>query len=534
MHGRAAAFLFTMLLLITVRAYPQELYAAKDGSIRNVDSRAMIADKGTLYLATRFEVYAAGDAQDRWRPVFSLPSGENEITSIGRSSGGVLIGTKRGIYMSGDAGKTWRNVFRTILPEKSNILSIEVSRRDPKKAMIGTGKGVFLSDDGGARWRNISGILKNRRIGCIAIDSGYIYAGSDDGLYISKDSPYAWEKIYGDPSGVGGPDEIADESGDSVEAEETLVGGIACIAIKGKRLFAGAGKRIVYSDDRGKAWARVSTDGLAGSVKCILVSAGTDRLHCATSKGVYAFLPEKKKWSELYRGFEKTLSVNSLVYASADEASLWALTEKGLYRLESGNFIENQYIDVEKNLKSLEIVYNSEPDIGELQRAALRFNEVDPEKIKKWRSEARLKALVPKVSVGFDNSRSNSYEIYTSATKDYVVGGPDDISEGIDVSVSWDLGNMIWSDDQTNIDVRSRLTTQLRNDILDDLRRVYFERKRLQFESVAFPPKDMKARFEKQLRIQELTQAIDDLTGNYLSEHVKRSPESTVHSPQSM
>ena len=126
MHGKAAAFLFTMLLLAPARVYPQELYAAKDGSIRNVDSRAMVADKGAMYLATRFEVYAAGDARDRWRPIFSLPSGENEITCIGSSSGGVLIGTKRGIYMSGDGGKTWRNVFRTILPEKSNILSIDV------------------------------------------------------------------------------------------------------------------------------------------------------------------------------------------------------------------------------------------------------------------------------------------------------------------------------------------------------------------------------------------------------------------------
>ncbi|MCX5686711.1 MAG: hypothetical protein NTW09_04555, partial [Candidatus Omnitrophica bacterium] len=133
------------------------------------------------------------------------------------------------------------------------------------------------------------------------------------------------------------------------------------------------------------------------------------------------------------------------------------------------------------------------------------------------------KALVPKVSVGKYIHTSTNSTIYTSATRDYVAVGPDDISNGFDVSVSWDLGNLIYSDDQTNIDVRSRLTTQLRNDILDDLRRVYFERKRLQFEIMTNPPKDLKARFEKELRIQELTQAIDDLTGNYLSDHIKRT-----------
>ena len=70
--------------------------------------------------------------------------------------------------------------------------------------------------------------------------------------------------------------------------------------------------------------------------------------------------------------------------------------------------------------------------------------------------------------------------------------------------------------------MRSRLTTELRNDILDDLRRAYYERKRLQFEMVTAAPKDLRMRFEKELRIKELTQVIDDLTGNYLTEHMKR------------
>ena len=81
---------------------------------------------------------------------------------------------------------------------------------------------------------------------------------------------------------------------------------------------------------------------------------------------------------------------------------------------------------------------------------------------------------------------------------------------------------MIWSADQTSIDVRSRLTTQLRNDILDDLRRAYYERKRLQFDMLTSPSKDAKLRFEKEFRIRELTQALDDLTGNYFSSHLRR------------
>lgn len=525
MIGQMRCVVVMGLLVVAGVAAAQELWTAKDGSIRNVDTRAMTVIGGSAYLATRSEVYAAGDAQGKWLTVFSLPPGENEIRCIAGSGRSLYVGTRRGLYRSEDGGKTWRDVFRTVIPEKNNIAAIEVSRNAAGKIFIGTEKGVFASDDGGSRWRDISGILKNRSVSCIAINSGHVYAGSDGGLYISRDGPYAWERIYVKTAAAGEAGVTA-EGGDGIsdgaEAEEPAGGGIACIAIRRGRVYAGLGKRVRYSDDCGKGWAEVPAEGLAGTVKGVLASSLSERLYCATSKGVYAYAPDAKRWRELYRGFEKSVAVAGLVFDGEDERSIWALTEKGLYRLEAGNYIEDQYIDIEMNMKALKILYDAEPDLGKLQQAALRFNEVHPDKIQQWRAEARLKALMPKISVGMDNSRSNTYEIYTSATKDYIVAGPDDISESVDVSISWELGDLIWSDDQTNIDVRSRLTTQLRNDILDDLRRVYFERKRLQYEIMVSPPKDAKARFEKQLRIQELTQAIDDLTGNYLSSHTSR------------
>jgi hypothetical protein len=232
-------------------------------------------------------------------------------------------------------------------------------------------------------------------------------------------------------------------------------------------------------------------------------------------------MADKRIWRELPKGLDKVVNVKKILFQNADEKALWVSTDKGLYRLEVVSIAENQYVDVERNLNTMKVIINGEPTFKELQAQAMRFNDVNPEKIKRWHAESRMRALVPKVNIGFDNARSNSYEIYTSATKDYVVSGPDDVNEGMDVSISWDLANLIWSDDQTNIDVRSRLTTQLRNDILDDLRRAYFERRRLQYELMASPPADMKLRFEKELRIQELTQAIDDITGNYLSENMR-------------
>ncbi len=514
------AFAVVFTLIISSTAYSQELWTSKDGSIRNIDTRSIFIDGEKVYLATRSELYASSGPKAKWESIFFIPSQDNEINCISGSSSNLLVGTKRGLYRSIDMGNTWRNVFKTIMPDRNCVLAIDASRHSADKVVIGTARGIFLSDDGGARWRDISGVLKNHTARCIAIYGSYIYVGADDGLYMARYGAYDWERlyVYKNPTDTG---EVSAEITDATEPEEQADPGVRCISIKGRKIYIASSGKILYSDDMGKGWKDISITGLGGNINYILVSMRSDRLYSATSKGVFEYMPDKKRWSELYRGIDKALNVNNITFGSADETRIWATADKGVYQIDIGAFAEENYIDVEKNLKTMKVVFDGEPSFKELQASAMKFNEVHPNKINEWRAQARMRALAPKVSVGFDNNKSNTYEIYTSATKDYVVPGPDDISEGFDLSVSWDLANLIWSDDQTNIDVRSRLTTQLRNDILDDLRRAYFERKRLQYEILSSPPVDAKLFYEKNLRIQELTQAIDDLTGNYLSTHTR-------------
>ena len=58
---------------------------------------------------------------------------------------------------------------------------------------------------------------------------------------------------------------------------------------------------------------------------------------------------------------------------------------------------------------------------------------------------------------------------------------------------------------------------QLRDDIMNEITRTYFERRRLQIETYLSPPRDIKQILEKDLRIQELTADLDALTGGYFS-----------------
>lgn len=169
--------------------------------------------------------------------------------------------------------------------------------------------------------------------------------------------------------------------------------------------------------------------------------------------------------------------------------------------------------------------FRGEPGIQEVQKTAIHYAEVHNEKIRQWRSDAKKKALLPKLSVGVDHDTRNTSEIYTSASQNYWTTGPNNTTTGWDVSVSWDLGDLVWNDDQTNIDVRNRLMVQLRDDILNEVTKLYFGRRRLQIELLTNPPANLSHRLDKELRLQELTAGIDALTGGWFSKNLKTAAD---------
>jgi len=149
-----------------------------------------------------------------------------------------------------------------------------------------------------------------------------------------------------------------------------------------------------------------------------------------------------------------------------------------------------------------------------VQKAAIKYAEVEPKKIENWRRQARLKAIMPEFDLDYDKTVTTAL----GAGYDRVQVGPRDWG----LSLKWDLGELIWNDDQTSIDVRSRLMVQLRDDVLDEVTRLYFERRRLQNELFLQPPVDLNKKLEKELRLEELTASIDASTGGYFSRSLNR------------
>ena len=169
---------------------------------------------------------------------------------------------------------------------------------------------------------------------------------------------------------------------------------------------------------------------------------------------------------------------------------------------------------------SLKTKEADEPTVLELQRAAIRYAEVNPDKITNWRHQAAARALMPEISVGYSNDVGNTISTATANGRTNFWIGPDDISNGWDFSAKWDLGDLVYNTAQTSIDSRSKLMVELRNDIMETLNTAYFERKKLQRQLTRITDKENPAYTDREIRIEELTATIDGLTGGYLSRRI--------------
>ena len=164
-------------------------------------------------------------------------------------------------------------------------------------------------------------------------------------------------------------------------------------------------------------------------------------------------------------------------------------------------------------------IFSYEPTIAEVREAAIRYAEVQPEKILQWRRQASWRALLPHVDLGIDRSRSFDTHFDEGTFPHFQVVETQEGNTGIDISMTWKLGELLWNDDQTSIDVRSKFMVELRNNIVKEVTRAYFERRRLQLKQRAEPTRDPTTQPEQDLRIEELTALLDGWTGGYFSQH---------------
>lgn len=487
-----------------------------------MDIRAVLVNPDNprrIYIGLRKYILKTEDGGENWRTILSN-KGENKTVNLflldPQDKNSIYAATGNGLFFSSDQGKNWKRVFqgKNYFEKECTTLAIL-----PQGIYLGTKGGLFVSKDKGKTWHKETARLGNSHILTISYnikEPNYIYIACVDGVFKTQDGGQSWKRIF-----VANPTEDNnDTEGETTdEDEEEKFSNIRYISIDPNNLdslYLATTKGVYKSQDRGETWEAFSSHGLLGQGVDFLLISPKSYLYAITELGIFEY--KKDHWQEL----SLSLVTKKINFLSLDnQNNLYAACDKGLFKAKIENFLN----DKQDNL--LAVYYKSEPKISEVQEVAMRYAEVEPEKIKKWRKQAAKRAFLPKVTISMDrdNNRTVSNSIWgTSGTNSspgkYFVGPDDETkynNKNWSVSLTWELGDLIWNDDQTSIDVRSRLMVQLRDDILDEVTKLYFERLRVKMELDNVSIEDKKKRFEKELRLQELTASLDALTGGYFS-----------------
>ncbi|MFA5116192.1 MAG: hypothetical protein WC486_02820 [Candidatus Omnitrophota bacterium] len=429
----------------------------------------------------------------------------------------IYIGTDKGIIKSNDAGENWSIMARQKKPEKGYYRAlVQLPNRD---LCLGTSEGVLISKDDGRSWNKIGGVLGHLPIEAITSDkSGKIYILSEGKVFKADPGTEAYEKIAW--KGYSRSDKPAEgEEIDEQSDEPRVIHGLRYISIDPARpghIYLIVDSSVLESEDDGRSW--VTFPGLPDSgLRRISVSAAS-RIYGASDSRLYVY--DSGAWREL----GTRMAANDIHALAIDKReNVYLATEEGLFKSKAAAGCRSK-------VKKEGIEDKTEPTIQQVHIAAIEHADVNIEKIREWRKKAAKRALLPKLEVSFDRDTdstiySNTWGIYGNGTtpgRHYV--GPDDRTNyrnnNYSVSLSWELGDLIWSDAQTSIDVRSRLMVELRNDILDEITRIYFERRRLKAELNNLVSSDNKIT-EKRIRVQELTALLDGFTGGYFSRQSK-------------
>jgi len=330
-----------------------------------------------------------------------------------------------------------------------------------------------------------------------------IYLATDRGVYSLSDDQKT-ERLF-----LIRRTDLGEEESQDAEPEDFSEGLLAKVIkqdiFQVERLWLGTNNGLYISDNSGSTWNKVYLTSLTDiSVNCLKQTAferGT--LYLGSNRGFFMVDINKEIAREIFEGL------------SATDISGIAFTNEGvIYLASSGGLFKNTYFSHSYS-GELENILKGEPSIQEVQDHAMRYNQVHPEKIKKWREALKYRALLPDVSLDYDKTIWGSY---TGGGSHYV--GPRDWG----VSFSWDTGNLLWNSYEDDVDTRARLNTQLRLDILDEINRLYFERLRLKKEIISRSLNEEEL-FNKQLRFEELTAIIDGYTGGFFSKRIRELNE---------
>lgn len=519
------------------------------------------------------------DGKEGWELLYQPR--QRMVKSIAVLHDTIFIGTGNGVFVSSDKGKTWKDFGSNQLEKDSNgnslIKWITFDKRN-KNIFIATSFGAYSSDIEKADWQKIfeGTKIESNEVSSLTINKDKVYLATKDGLWVC-DSGFNCKRvtngIEADPiSGnvevnyiLGNGDrfligastgvylyDVDLITGRKISNEiQTLPDGrinVNHLYVDSKEdlyLACGTGVYLCRKclEKNNFKWERIS-DGIRhnneGFQEAFYFYELSDALYLGSASGVYFFNQMDNFWQEVGSGIRSRDGNKNVYFLESLDNDLYAATDEGLFLASTSTVGEQTDINekivlkgkIEKDFTNLEEI---EPSIIEVQKQALKFSSLPKnEDFKRYRLQARLRNLLPSVSFdinstgtnsnfyGFENGiladKSLSNKFNASKTQNFQKDG----KSFKQLSVLWKTNEFLYDDEIREILNQARLTANIKENILDDVTRIYFQRRKLQLDLLLEPPIQLSQKLTKQLEVDELTGQLDSRTGGWFSKELEK------------
>jgi len=162
--------------------------------------------------------------------------------------------------------------------------------------------------------------------------------------------------------------------------------------------------------------------------------------------------------------------------------------------------------------------FRGEPGVAELQRAAARHAEVQPERVRSWLRRVRAAAALPALKARLGHGNYGLSALQADALG--LSAGASRESWRVEVELDWQLDRLLFNRDELLLSRESQRIAARRELLQTEVAQLYFARRRLQLD--ARTPADAETQAERQLAIDELTAVLDGLTDGALTRGTAR------------
>jgi hypothetical protein len=510
-----------------------------------------------LLLLTTPAARATGEeVRIAWRSEFALPGmREGEALAFDPASGRIALGDARGVWLLEPAGTPRRALGRGPVRD--------LRFRAGGELLAATDRGLFaIGADGRVRFLRLGG-GKASRARRVAVAEEAIAAGTEDGVFLARDGA-TFERLGGGGlpgglidalalrpadgglelwtaskgalyralvrSGANGTDVTVETPaiGDGPVARTTVdlavdLGGADVVALAPEHLAA----------LRGGAWRTVPLQLPAGT-RARRIAAASGRLWVATDGGVADALRLEGPWqrAEPPAGGAPALAI------AGDDARVFALGVRGLLagRASDGASAGSEWSEAGAAparprtagaLAPGDYLHRlrTEPTVRQVHEAALLRQRLGPERLRSLERGVDSRGWLPDLEIrgGYGKGRSVRWfedQAQASGTIFDLLDRERDHGSDWDAAVllRWSLGDLAFAPDALDVSREAREVVELRDEMLDEVTQLYFERRRVLL-ALREGDADTAECARLRLRADELAAGLDAWTGGFFSRH---------------